>query len=87
MGNLCELAAGLVMEASLTPVFRWIPRGMEIAYLAKAESDVVATATVVPDSWQSSRDVPVEVAVKDADGREVVRATITMYVSPVAAKS
>jgi acyl-coenzyme A thioesterase PaaI-like protein len=48
---------------------------------------VVATATVVPDSWQSSRDVPVEVAVKDADGREVVRATITMYVSPVAAKS
>jgi hypothetical protein len=42
---------------------------------------------VVPDSWQSSRDVPVEVAVKDADGREVVRATITMYVSPVAAKS
>ena len=87
MGNLCELAAGLVMEASLTPVFRWIPRGMEIAYLTKAESDVVATATVVPDSWQSSRDVPVEVAVKDADGREVVRATITMYVSPVAAKS
>ncbi len=82
MGNLCELAAGLVMEASLPAAVRWIPRGMEIAYLSKAETDVVATAILEPDSWQSSKDVPVAVTVEDADGREVVRATITMYVTP-----
>jgi acyl-coenzyme A thioesterase PaaI-like protein len=87
MGNLCELAAGLVMEASLPRAVRWIPRGMEIAYLSKAESDLVATATLEPHSWQSTADVPVEVSVEDLDGREVVRATIKMYVTPAPPKS
>lgn len=82
MGNLCELAAGMVMEATVATDMRWIPRGMEIAYLAKAETDVVATATLAPHPWTEARDVPVEVTVKDAQGRDVVRATITMYVSP-----
>lgn len=82
MGNLCELGAGMVMEASLPTDMRWIPRGMQIAYLAKAETDVVATATLDPHAWGEARDVPVEVTVRDAEGREVVRATITMYVSP-----
>lgn len=82
MGNLCELAAGLVMEATLPAGMRWIPRGMQIAYLAKAETDVVATAELGARDWGAAEDVPVEVAVTDTSGREVVRATITMYVSP-----
>jgi acyl-coenzyme A thioesterase PaaI-like protein len=82
MGNLCELAAGLVMEASLTRDTRWIPKGMSIEYLAKAHTDVAATATVPVQAWPEPADVPVEVTVRNRHGEEVVRAVITMYVSP-----
>jgi acyl-coenzyme A thioesterase PaaI-like protein len=87
MGNLCELAAGLVMEASLTRATRWIPKGMTIEYLAKAKTDVTATATVPVRAWPEPADVPVEVTVCDRGGTEVVRAVITMYVSPQPARA
>ena len=87
MGNLCELGAGLVMESTLPVGVRWIPKGMTIAYLAKAQTDLTATATVAGGDWAEPVDVPVEVSVRDRDGREVVRATITMYVSPASAQS
>ena len=82
MGNLCELAAGLVMESSLPADMRWIPRGMKIEYLRKAETDVTATATLVEQAWGDAMDVPVSVSVRDEGGEEVVSATIAMYVSP-----
>ena len=82
MGNLCELAAGLVTEASLPKAMRWIPRVMTIEYLQKAETALEATATVEVRDWRGPSDVPVSVSVRDSKGQEVVRATITMYVSP-----
>ena len=82
MGNLCELAAGLVMEATLPADMRWIPRGMNIEYLRKAETDVTATATLPEQTWGAAMDVPVRVSVRDGGGEEVVSATIAMYVSP-----
>ncbi len=82
MGNLCELAAGLVMESSLSADTRWIPRGMNIEYLAKAHTDVEATAVVPVQAWPEPTDVPVQVSVKNRLGEEVVRAVIRMYVSP-----
>jgi acyl-coenzyme A thioesterase PaaI-like protein len=82
MGNLCELAAGLVTEASLPLSVRWIPRGMTIEYLQKAETALEATATVEVRDWPGPSDAPVSVSVKDVKGQEVVRAIITMYVSP-----
>ena len=82
MGNLCELAAGLVMESSLSADTRWIPRGMTIEYLAKAHTDVEATAVVPVQAWPEATDVPVRVSVKNRLGEEVVRAEIRMYVSP-----
>ena len=82
MGNLCELAAGLVTEASLPASVRWIPRVMTIEYLQKAETALEATATVEVRDWPGPSDVPVSVSVMDTGGVEVVRATITMYVSP-----
>jgi acyl-coenzyme A thioesterase PaaI-like protein len=81
MGNLCELGAGLVMESTLPPELRWIPKGMSISYLAKAETDITAVATLQERPWGTAADVPVEVSVRDAGGTEVVHATITMYVS------
>jgi acyl-coenzyme A thioesterase PaaI-like protein len=78
IGNLCELAAGMVTEVTTPATTRWIPRGMTIEYLRKAESDVVATARLDKSEWASA--VPVSVA--DKNGNEVVRAVITMHISP-----
>ena len=82
MGNLCELAAGVLMEAATPPNMRWIPKGMQIQYLAKAPTDISATARIEPAAWSTAQDVIVPVSVTDAAGTEVVRADITMYVSP-----
>ncbi len=80
MANLCELAAGMLMEASIPVTMRWIPRGMTIEYLKKAASGVTATARLDKQAW-TTENVGVPVSVSDAQGVEVVRAVITMYVS------
>jgi len=82
MANLCELAAGTMMEALLDPGLRWIPRAMTIRYLAKARSDVVARATMPVLPRGEAGDAVVSVRVCDDQGMEVVQADITMYLSP-----
>lgn len=82
MGNLCELAAGVLMEATTPHGMRWIPKGMQISYLAKAPTDVSAIAKIEPVAWAEPTDVLVPVSVTDTSGNEVVHADITMYVSP-----
>ena len=82
MGNLCELAAGMCTEVTIPVGMRWIPRGMTIEYLAKAETDVLATARLDKTEWTGAENVAVPVSVTDANAREVVRAVISMYVSP-----
>ena len=61
---------------------RWLPKGMSVAYLKRAETDVTAHASMPPVREGPARDVPVEVDVKDATGTIVCSALITMYVSP-----
>jgi acyl-coenzyme A thioesterase PaaI-like protein len=82
LGNLCELAAGMVTEVTTPPTTRWIPRGMTIEYLRKAESDVTATARLDKSEWSTAGNVAVPVSVSDRNGNEVVRAVITMHISP-----
>lgn len=82
MGNLCELAAGMCTEVTIPVGMRWIPRGMTIEYLAKAETDVTATARLDKTEWAGAENVAVPVTVTDTQGKEVVRAVISMYVSP-----
>jgi acyl-coenzyme A thioesterase PaaI-like protein len=82
MGNLCELAAGLCTEVTIPVGMRWIPRGMTIEYLAKAETDVTATARIEKTEWDGAENLSVPVSVHDTGGKEVVRAVISMYVSP-----
>jgi hypothetical protein len=82
MGNLCELAAGMCTEVTIPVSMRWIPRGMTIEYLAKAETDVTATARLDKTEWTGAENVAVPVTVTDNNGKEVVRAVISMYVSP-----
>lgn len=82
IGNLCELAAGTMMEASLPRTHRWIPKGMDIQYLAKAESDLVARCAWDQQVSDVGAEVPVVVSVTDRAGTEVTRATIRMWVTP-----
>lgn len=82
MGNLAELVAGLVTEVTIPPTMRWLPRGMTIEYLKRAETEVTATARLDRNDWGSAENVGVPVTIVDAAGQEVVRAVITMYVSP-----
>jgi acyl-coenzyme A thioesterase PaaI-like protein len=81
IANLCELAAGMLMEVTIPTTMRWIPRGMTITYLRKAESSVTAMARLDKSDWSQPEDVAVPVSVTDAQGTEVVRAVIAMYVS------
>jgi len=82
MANLCELVAGTVTEVSLPRSMRWIPRGMKIDYLAKAETDLTGEATLPPVNEGVAQDIAVPVTVTDRSGKAVVRAEITMYLSP-----
>ena len=82
MGNLCELAAGMMTEVTMPRNMRWIPRGMTIHYLGQARSDVSAEARLELREYNQKEDVVVEVEVKDREGTRVVRAEITMYISP-----
>jgi len=82
MCNLAELAAGTMTEITIPASMRWLPKGMAVEYLKKAESDVEAHASVGEIAEGPGRDVPVTVEVKDRDGEQVCRAVITMWVSP-----
>ena len=81
IGNLCELAAGMMMEATLPQELRWIPRGMTIEYLQKAKTNVTAIARLDKTGWSDGENIGVPVTAFDTDGKEVTRAVITMYVS------
>ena len=82
MANLCEFVAGTMTEVSIPRSMRWIPRGMQIEYLGKADTDISAEGTFPDISEIEARDVVVPVDVTDRNGIRVVHADITMYVSP-----
>ena len=81
--NLAELAAGVMTDASMPSHFRWIPKGMTVEYLAKAETDLRGVAVIDPmPLFNDAEDVRVRVSVTDTNDQEVFRAVITMYISP-----
>ncbi|MBB1060090.1 hotdog fold domain-containing protein [Marilutibacter spongiae] len=82
--NLAELAGGVMLDASLPRDMRWIPKGMQVEYRARAQGTMHATAT--PDAAIASREsgyeLPVRVEVRDDAGTLVFVAIIAMWVSP-----
>ena len=81
MCNAAELAAGTMVEASLPPSHRWIPKGMVVEYLKPAHGDVVAAAQVaLPAELEDAAEIPIEVDVTCGE-LKVMRATIAMWVS------
>jgi acyl-coenzyme A thioesterase PaaI-like protein len=82
MCNMAELAGGTMTEVTIPATHRWIPRGMTVEYLKKATTDLVAVATPVAKPDGSASDYQVEVVVRDREDAPVLRATITMWVTP-----
>ena len=83
MCNMAELAAGTMTEATIPGKHRWIPKRMTVEYLAKADSDLLATATIDPmPEFGAAMELPVMVEVIDVNHALVFRAVITMWVSP-----
>lgn len=80
--NGLEAAMGALAEASVPRGRRWIPKGMEVSYTAKAAGDVTCVAETDPTAWSGGDpDVPVRVHGRLADGTVVVEGTIRLWVT------
>ncbi|MEM9602273.1 MAG: hotdog fold domain-containing protein [Pseudomonadota bacterium] len=78
--NLLEIAMGACAEASVPAHLRWIPKGMSVDYVAKATTDITATAEIDPEAWQPG-DLVVQVRAEDTAGTVVVRGEIRLWIS------
>ena len=83
MCNMAELAGGTMTEVTVPSTHRWIPKGMTVEYLKKAETDLVAIATPVDINydWEKAGEYLVNVDVLDLNNDKVLHATITMWIS------
>jgi acyl-coenzyme A thioesterase PaaI-like protein len=81
--NGLEAAMGALAEVTIPADKRWIPKGMEVSYTAKAAGDVTCVAETDPEQWTSeSPDLPVRVHGELADGTRVVEGVIRLWVTP-----
>jgi acyl-coenzyme A thioesterase PaaI-like protein len=86
--NGLEAAMGVLAEASIPQDRRWIPKGMEVSYTAKATSDITCVAETDPSQWtsdalpDSGSDLPVRVRGTRDDGTVVIEGVIRLWVTP-----
>jgi acyl-coenzyme A thioesterase PaaI-like protein len=80
--NGLEAAMGALAEASIPADRRWIPKGMEVAYTAKAKGDITCVAETDRVQWTDGRnDVVVRVRGLDRDATVVVEGEIRLWVT------
>ena len=81
--NGLEAAMGALAEATIPSSRRWIPKGMDVEYTAKATSDIRCIAETDPADWAREGDVEIPVRVKGVrdDGTAVVQGTIRLWVT------
>ena len=81
--NGLEAAMGALAEATIPADRRWIPEGMDIAYTAKATSDITCTAETDPGAFTGpDPHVPVRVKGVRDDGTTVIEGVIKLWVTP-----
>jgi flagellar basal body L-ring protein FlgH len=71
---------GAMTEASIPKHLRWLPKGMNVNYLAKSTTDIIAEAKINPEQWQTG-DVSVSVRALDTNGTVVVDGEIRLWLS------
>jgi acyl-coenzyme A thioesterase PaaI-like protein len=80
--NGLEAAMGALAEATIPSHKRWIPKGMEVNYTAKATSDITCVAETDPEQWTGDDpDLPVRVRGLRDDGTVVIEGTIRLWVT------
>ena len=86
--NGLEAAMGALAEVTIRADQRWIPKGMEVAYTAKATSDVTCVAETDAADWSeaalpaSGGEVAVRVSGTRDDGTTVIEGVIRLWVTP-----
>ena len=84
--NLAETAMGMLMEATVPTTHRWIPKGMNTQYLAKAKTGLTAHAELAEPvdfaSITEGTEVVVAIRILDKDNDEVVHCDIITWVTP-----
>lgn len=86
IANGLEMAMGFMAEASIPKHLRWIPKGMDLQYTAKAASDIRCVAVLENNDWQVG-DLPVTVTAYDENDVVVVKGQIHLWVSEKPAKT
>lgn len=82
MCNMAELAGGMMTDVSVPTSHRWIPKGMTVEYLKKAQTDLRAFASAtLPESWPDAAEFIAKVDIRDTADVVVSRMAITMWVS------
>ncbi|WP_181773022.1 hotdog fold domain-containing protein [Amycolatopsis pittospori] len=81
--NLAEISMGMLAEATVPTTHRWLPKGMTVSYVAKAETSLRAVAELpeLPEFGDEGFELPVPVTITDTHGKTVVTATITIWVT------
>jgi acyl-coenzyme A thioesterase PaaI-like protein len=80
--NGLEAAMGALAEATVPNTKRWIPKGMDVSYTARAVSDITCIAETDPEGWTGDDpDVPVRVRGVRDDGTTVVEGVIRLWVT------
>jgi acyl-coenzyme A thioesterase PaaI-like protein len=81
--NLAEFCGGLATDAAMTPAIRWIPKGMSVRYLKKANGEMHAEAILdeIGDVGAGAERIA-NVVLRDKSGEAVFDAKIVMWVSP-----
>ena len=81
--NGLEAAMGALAESTIPSNKRWIPKGMDISYTAKATTDITCIAETDPEQWTGDDpDLPVRVRGVRSDGTVVVEGVIRLWVTP-----
>ena len=80
--NGLEAAMGSLAEVTIPADKRWIPKGMDVSYTAKATSDITCIAETDPDAWTGDDpELPVRVRGVRDDGTVVVEGVIRLWVT------
>jgi acyl-coenzyme A thioesterase PaaI-like protein len=80
--NGLEAAMGALAESTIPKNKRWIPKGMDINYTAKATTDITCVAETDPEQWTSDNpDLHVRVKGMRTDGVVVIEGVIKLWVT------
>ena len=88
--TLAEITGGMALDSVVAQNMRWIPRGMTVAYIAKATGSIIATSEcdiTTIEAIDQAEDIIVTVSVTNQQNETVFTADINFYVSLKKAKT